>query len=77
MSKEKEGFRLIGFYAPDTIVQKIADVARKELCSKSDICRKAVVSYLEEAVRNHSVTSASGSTTNSTDLVTATSAGTQ
>jgi len=52
MSKEKEGFKLIGFYAPETILQKIAEVAREELCSKSDVCRKAVVSYLEEAVRN-------------------------
>ena len=52
MSKEKEGFKLIGFYAPDAILQKIAEVARKELCSKSDVCRKAVVSYLEEAARN-------------------------
>ena len=52
MSKEKEGFKLIGFYASDTIMQKIAEAARKELCSKSDVCRKAVVSYLEEAVRN-------------------------
>jgi hypothetical protein len=50
MSKEKEGFKLIGFYATETIMQKIAEVARKELCSKSDVCRKAVVSYLEEAV---------------------------
>jgi hypothetical protein len=30
MSKEKEGFKLIGFYAPDAILQKIAEVARKE-----------------------------------------------
>jgi len=52
MSKEKEGFKLIGFYAPETILEKIAEVARKELCSKSDVCRKAVVSYLEEAVRS-------------------------
>jgi hypothetical protein len=51
MSKEKEGFRLIGFYAPEAIVQKIAEVARKELCSKSDICKKAVASYLEQALQ--------------------------
>lgn len=50
MSKEKEGFRLIGFYAPETIIQKIAEVAREQLCSKSDVCRKAVLNYLEEAV---------------------------
>ena len=52
MSKEKEGIKLIGFYAPETTLQKIAEVARKELCSKSDVCRKAVLSYLEKAVRN-------------------------
>jgi hypothetical protein len=52
MSKEKEGIKLIGFYAPETTLQKIAEVARNELCSKSDVCRKAVLSYLEKAVRN-------------------------
>ena len=43
----KETSKLIEFYAPEAIAKKIEDVARKELCSKSDVCRKAVVSYLD------------------------------
>jgi hypothetical protein len=46
----KETSKLIGFYAPEAIAEKIAEVARKQLCSKSDVCRKAVVNYLEEKV---------------------------
>ena len=43
----KETSKLIGFYAPEAITKKIEDAAPKELCSKSDVCRKAVVSYLD------------------------------
>jgi len=48
MEGKSEDKTTVAFAAPEALARAIKEAAKKEFCSASAICRRAVVSYLGE-----------------------------